>query len=210
MREAEGMGGTARVLAAVIALSAIAGIVIEFRGSLARGLPAAGTAWLLVAYFTIITNGLMAILFGSIALGSNALARPRLLAGAALAMALVGIIFALLLSGLRVLEGAALLADFLLHRSNPVLVTVFWLAFAPKGRLVLRDTLAWTAYPLAYFAYALVRGGATGFYPYPFLDIAQRGWAAVAVTALVIAILFVASGAALVWLDGRLGRPRTA
>ena len=62
------------------------------------------------------------------------------------------------------------------------------------------------AFPVAWLVYTLVRGAVTGFYPYPFLDVDERGYAAVAVACVAIAVLFVAL-AALAWkVDGRLSR----
>jgi hypothetical protein len=198
------MGPGARIVGGLIAISAIVGIGIEFRGSLALTQSPFASLWVLVGYFTILTNGLVAVLFASVALGWKP--APRLLAGAALAMALVGIIYALLLSGLRVLEGQALFADFLLHTANPILVALFWLAFAEKGRLTMTDAFFWATYPLAYCVYALLRGAASGFYPYPFLDVGERGMAAVLVTAVIIAAAFIACGLGLVLLDRWLAR----
>ncbi len=196
------MAAGARIVAVLIAISATIGIGIEFRGNLAVTGSAFATLWVLVGYFTILTNGLVALLFGAIAFGWKP--APRLLAGAALAMALIGIIYALLLSGLRVLEGPALFADFLLHTANPLLVAGFWLIFSEKGRLAPADALVWAAYPLAYCAYALMRGAASGFYPYPFLDVGERGMATVLATAVIIAAAFIACGLGLVLLDRRL------
>lgn len=198
------MGAWGRIVAGSIAASALAGLGIEFRGSLAVTGSAVATLWVLLGYFTILTNGLVAILFASVAVGVKA--SPRLLAGAALAMALVGTVDALLLDGLRVLEGLALLADFLLHTANPLLVAGFWLAFAEKGRLVPADALAWAAYPFAYCVYALARGAGSGFYPYPFLDVDERGMAAVLGTAAIIAVTFIVCGLGLVLLDRWLAR----
>lgn len=200
------MTPAARLLAAIIAISALTGIGIEFAGNVARGMSPAFSAWVLLAYFTIITNLLMAILFGAIACGAGNLHRPRLLAGAALAMLLVGIIFALLLQGLRELTGAAVLADFLLHTVNPLLVPLYWLAFAQKGALRFRDAFVWALYPLGYSLYALVRGGIGGFYPYPFLDVSQNGWPQTLSTGLVIAIAFVAAGLVVVMIDRMMAR----
>lgn len=198
------MGPRARIVGVLIAISAIVGIGIEFRGSLALTQSPLRSLWVLVGYFTILTNGLVAVLFGSVALGWKP--APRLLAGAALAMALVGIIYALLLSGLRVLEGQALFADFLLHTANPILVALFWLVFAEKGRLAMTDAFFWATYPVAYCFYVLLRGAASGFYPYPFLDVAQRSLPAVLVTAAIIATIFIACGFGLVFLDRWLAR----
>ena len=43
-------------------------------------------------------------------------------------------------------------------------------------------------------------------YPYPFVDVAAIGWAAVARNALLIAAAFLLAGSALVWCDRLLGR----
>jgi hypothetical protein len=49
--------------------------------------------------------------------------------------------------------------------------------------------LGWLAFPLAYFAYSLIRGAAVGWYPYPFIDPRQSGgYGRVAVFAVVLAV----------------------
>jgi hypothetical protein len=57
-----------------------------------------------------------------------------------------------------------------------VLFGQYWLGVAP-GRRGLRwwVPLAACAYPLAYFACALVRGAWLGSYPYPFIDVNALG-----------------------------------
>ncbi len=66
----------------------------------------------------------------------------------------------------------------------------------------------WSLYPLAYFSYALARGGIEAKYAYPFIDVAQLGLAVVVLNAAAIAGLFVLAGFALVALDRFLGGVR--
>jgi hypothetical protein len=92
---------------------------------------------------------------------------------------------------------------------TPILVPLFWLVFAPKGRLTFRDPWIWAILPLVYFIYALVRGTLGGRYAYPFMDVAQLGWPQTLINGALIALGFVATGFALVWLDGVMARSRT-
>ena len=126
--------------------------------------------------------------------------------GVTLAILLVGIVYATLLNGLVELSGGALLADFILHRFTPVLVPLWWLAFATKGGLRARDPLLFALYPLAYFGYALARGAADGRYPYPFMDVARLGWDETGLNALIMAAGFLVAGFGLYRLDRALAR----
>lgn len=164
------------------------------------------TLWVLLRYFTVLTNLLVAVVMAGVALGSRRLSAPFLLGGITLSILLVGIVYMTLLRGMLELSGGALLADHLLHQLIPSLVPLWWLAFAPKGRLRWRDPLWWSVYPLAYFAYALARGAAEGKYAYPFIDVATNGLVATLVNALLIALGFLVAGALLVLIDARLER----
>ena len=193
----------ARVAAALVALVAWTGIAIQFQATHANGYSVAEALWILLRYFTILTNFIVALTMTAIAFGRRLL--PTLIGGVVVAILLVGMIYMTLLRGLLELSGGALLADTLLHKVTPLLVPAWWLLFAEEGRLRWRDPAIWALYPLAYFAYALVRGAAEGQYAYPFLDVTGLGWPAVALNAIVIASAFLVGGAALVELDRRLG-----
>ncbi|AWN39093.1 hypothetical protein DK427_17795 [Methylobacterium radiodurans] len=194
-----------RLAAALIALTAAAGLAAGYAAVLDRtGSHAAAVARML-NYFTNTTGLVVAILFGAIALRPGSWLRPWPVAGTALACLLVGIVQRLLLAGLRVPQGADRVADILLHLAVPALVPLFWLTFVPKGSLRYRDALLWALYPLAFLAVTLVRGATTDWYPYPFVNVARFGWAAVMANVGGIAAGFLATGAALVALDRRLG-----
>lgn len=194
----------ARVFAALVALAAWAGLAVQLEASIGLTGSASAAAWAMLRYFTVITNLIVALLFAWAALRGRASAFA--LGGATMAILLVGIVFALLLSGLLELSGGALLADFLLHKATPALAVIWWLAFAPKGGLTRRDPFVWVLYPLAYFAYALIRAQLDGRYPYPFMDAGRIGWVQTWLNGVEVAAGFLLAGLLLVWLDRRLAR----
>jgi hypothetical protein len=198
-----GFSRTARGLAAAIALVAWAGLAAQFGASLQQTGSAGGAVWVMLRYFTVITNLLLAVVFTGVAFGRKAFGAPSLLGTVTLSILLVGVVYGLLLRGLVELSGGAKVADLLLHHATPILAPIFWLGFAPKGALRRRDPLLWALFPLAYFPYALARGSIEGVYAYPFMDVAKIGWAQAAINAVVIALGFILAGYAMVWLDGQ-------
>jgi len=194
----------ARLAALAIALVAWLGLATQLQASTALAGALGDAIWAMLRYFTVLTNLLVATTFTALALGRRV--TPFALGGATLAILLVGIVFALLLNGLVELSGGARLADFLLHRATPLLVPLYWLAFAPKGGIRRYDPLLWALYPLSYFVYALARGAAEGRYAYPFMDVGRLGWPQTGLHALILAAGFLVAGFALRWLDGRMKR----
>lgn len=201
------MTGTAgRIGAAIVALTALAGLTIQYRVTLAQTGSVTETLWVLLRFFTILTNGVVALTFAAVAIGRRV--TPRWMGGVLLAILLVGIVAATLLRGLLTLRGDALLADTLLHKVTPLLALLWWIAFARKGKFGRRDPWIWALYPATYLPYALLRGMAEGIYAYPFINVAKLGIGQVATNALLIATGFVLAGYALVWIDRRFsGQP---
>lgn len=192
---------TGRIGAAIVALTALAGLAVQFDATQAQTGSIGETLWTLLRFFTIWANILVILTLGPIAIGRQV--SPRRVGGTVLAILLVGIIYGLLLRGLLSLSGGALLADTLLHKVTPLLAPLWWIAFARKGRLGRRDPWIWAIFPAAYLPYALLRGMMEGHYAYPFINVAKLGIGQVALNALLIAIGFVMAGYMLVWIDGR-------
>lgn len=188
-----------RAAALAVALVCWAGLAIQFAATQAAQGDWVATLWILLRYFTVITNLLVALAMSATALGGRV--PPLLLGGLALALLLVGAVYMTLLRGLVELSGGALLADLLLHKVSPLAMAAWWLLFAPRARLEWTAPWWWVLYPLAYFGYAVARGLAGDLYPYPFVDVGRLGWAQVMVNAAGIAMAFLASGFALVWID---------
>jgi hypothetical protein len=193
-----------RIAAAIVAIVCWAGLAVQFSATYGHHPDVLGTVWILLRFFTVITNFLVAMAMSAVALGRRV--SPFLLGGVTLAILLVGIVYALLLRGLVELSGGALLADLLLHKVSPVLMPLWWLVFAQHRQLRRSAPAWWSLYPLLYFGYALVRGALGDRYPYPFMDVGRIGAAQTAINAVGIAAGFLVAGYALVWLDRRLPR----
>jgi len=189
----------ARAAAALIAILCWIGLAFNFVSTHNAGHDAVATLWILVRYFTILTNLFLALVMTWIAIGGRPSAVT--LGGLTLSILLVGIVYLVLLKGLHPLTGLAAISDFLLHDVTPLLTALWWLLFAPRARLKWNATLWWCIYPVAYLIYALVRGSADGKYPYPFLDVGKLGWMQAAMNIGGIALGFIIAGLGLVWVD---------
>jgi hypothetical protein len=80
-------------------------------------------------------------------------------------------------------------------------MTLWWLLFAPRGRLKWTAPWLWAIYPVVYFLYVLARGQLDNRYPYPFIDVGKLGWLPALLNAAAIAVAFILAGFALVWID---------
>jgi len=118
-------------------------------------------------------------------------------------MALVGIVFSALL---RNVDLGSLLPwiNAWLHYVMPVAVVADWLIQSPRRSILLRGIWIAVLVPLAYLAYSLIRGAAITWYPYPFLNPANGGYGAVALTCVFIALAFIATCVVLILLANRL------
>ena len=198
--------GVPRALALVVALSAIFGLAVQFTATFAQTGSIGASLWILLRYFTVVANLLVALVFAGAALGRPRFGSPRVLGGVMLIILLVATVYQILLRGTLQQNGTEKLADLFLHSVTPLLVLVAWAFYAPKGGLRYRVPLAWAAIPILYLGYALLRGARDGLYPYPFLDVGRIGWAQTGINAVVIAIGFLGTGFLMVWFDRRLGR----
>mgnify|MGYP005853097323 CR=1 FL=1 len=192
----------ARMGALVVFVVALLSLRLQFDASYAlRGTSVLATLWGMAGYFTVLTNVLVAGGMGLVAM------RWKIPAGlafaGALAIMMVGLIYHVLLARLNNPVELAWWADQGLHTVVPLLALMWWLAFAPMPEWrALAGGLVW---PLVYVVSAMVRGAVTGFWPYPFLDVAQLGWSGVALNLCGMVLAFIAVGAALIAGKRRLG-----
>lgn len=96
-----------------------------------------------------------------------------------------------------------------LHVYIPIVIVLDWL-LSPG-----RPALPWTAlrialvFPVAWLVYTLLRGAATGIYPYPFLDPATAGWGSVVAYIVALSAVIVGLVAAAIVLSRRRDRQST-
>lgn len=205
----------ARLWHVAVALFALAGLAIEYRVTLTShsGDPVARTVRFL-SFFTILTNALVMLASFGTALSKGRLHRwtagPGLSAAISVHITVVAVIFQLLLAKLVHLTPLGWWGNMLVHRTVPALWLIGWIAFAPHGGIGRLSPLRWLIYPLLYGMWTIAHGACTGWYPYPFLDIAKRGGAVVAGNMAWIALFFAALGYGFRWIDGRLATWRKA
>ncbi|MEV4944245.1 Pr6Pr family membrane protein [Streptomyces sp. NPDC053755] len=195
---------------ALIALAAATGVVIEC---------VLGSVPVVLSFFTIWSNIAVAVVFALSALRAwNG--RPPLPAlwtgGVLLCIGVVGLVFHLVLANessafnqaaeIAGLRGGKAVANQLLHTVTPIGAALDWLVLTLPGALRWRHAAQWLAAPAAYLAFALTRGAllspdARTRYTYPFLDVAEHGYASVLLNAAVLGLVFYAVGLLIVGLD---------
>ena len=202
-------GGTA--LAAAVALALQLVLVVIGSPAPTAGDPDPGLGerlFHLVSYFTILSN--LLVLTTTTRLARDAAADGPvwrvLRLNAVVGITVTALVHWFLLRPLNDLSGWPSLADKLLHVVVPGLALLGWLLFGPRQRVGLRTVLLGLVYPVGWLCYTLAVGAVTGWYPYPFLDVGDRGSGPVALTSVVLAAL-VFGMSLLMWLgDRRLRR----
>jgi len=145
-------------------------------------------------YFTIDTNILCALFLTFIALQSNSrLGRFFRKATTATALTvyitIVGITYNILLRNTWNPQGMQKIVDELLHSVIPVYFILFWFIFVHSQDLKWKNAFPWLIYPILYIVYAIILGGITKFYPYPFVDVNELGYAKALTNSLIVLVL---------------------
>ena len=165
-------------------------------------------------FFSYFTN--LANLFASLVLllcvfmptPANAARRDALRFISVVNMAVVGLVFAVLL---RNVDLGALLpwVNFVLHYVMPCVVVIDWLWQPPAARLSMKQLGLALVAPTLYVVYALGRGAAINWYPYPFLNPANvGGYGGVAAYAVGIAATVLLVGLGLMVAGNRMAARR--
>jgi hypothetical protein len=164
-----------------------------------------------VSYFTVLSN--LLVLFTTAAAARHPDVDGRLWRvlrlDAVVGITVTGLVHWFFLRPLLDLTGWSYAVDKVLHVVVPLLALVGWLVFGPRPRITLRTVLLGLVYPVVWLLLTLGVGAATGWYPYPFLDVTVRGAGAVAVTSVALAALLFAFSV-LAWLVDRRWRPTPA
>lgn len=204
----------ARGLAGIVALVAVAALLLQYVLLMrqAAGSIGAGLATLrYFSYFTILGNLLVASATAFAALRAAPRpdafwARPRVLAGIASYIIVVGIVYVAVLRHLWQPQGAQWWADSGLHHATPVLYGAWWLLGVRHGDLRWRDIPRWLVFPGIYLLWCLLRGAWLHEYPYPFIDVGVLGLPVVLRNAAGVLALFVVAGMLLVAIDRMMAK----
>jgi hypothetical protein len=191
-----------RVCRAALGLLILAAVVYDFRRVSAQFNQTVGNY---LSYFTIQSNLFAAsvLLWGAVRPTGRPALRAVLRGAAVLYLLITGIVYALLLAHLK--ASVVPWVNFTLHRLAPVVLVLDWLVDPPGRAITWRRALLWVVYAPVYVGYSLLRGLATGWYPYPFLNPGKAGgydavaaWCgAITALGLVLTALLVLSGSRL-------------
>jgi hypothetical protein len=200
-----------RILAGAIAAIAWAALALQLTLILrrvdARGLPAVDGIVVFLVFFTTQINILAAAVTTCAAAGLPWLSKRDGFKAALAAYMLAGsLIFALWLRPYYRHGGLQLLADVLLHYVTPPLYILFWLLAVPKAALAWDAPWRWLIYPALYIVGALLFGMATGFYPYPIVNLHRLDVWLVAANVVGLGVAIVAAGFIVVAAMRRLAR----
>lgn len=133
------------------------------------------------SFYTILTNILIALCATSILMKRTSrmhlfFSRTSVLTALAVYIVVVGVVYNVVLRFLWDPQGLQYVVDELLHTVIPVLFVIFWIKEVPSANLPWRIIPKWLLYPLLYVIFILIRGEASGFYPYPFLEVIKIGY----------------------------------
>ena len=197
----------ARVLHATTATLVTAALVLQVVVVVRDGVRPVGARLLdLAGSFTIQSNLLVAFTAVTLALRADRdgpvwrVARLDALLG----ITVTGLVSVMVLAPVHDLGGAPAVADAGLHYLSPVLVCFGWYVYGPRHRVELWTWLWALVWPAAYFAYTLVHGAISGWYPYPFVDVGVHGYKNVLGSSALVTLLLLGFGAVYWWGDRRM------
>lgn len=197
-----------RLFAALIAAIAWAGMTLQM-GLFVETFAADGQSWLLavwrfLAYFTLDTNLIVAVVMTAAAAGRAP--GPQTMTATAVYILIVGVLYHVLLASRWHPQGLQYAGNIMVHYMTPVLTTVLWLTCVPKGTLRWRNAFVWLIYPAAYLAYYVARGAGDGFYAYYFIELPAIGLHQFAVNTAGIMVVFVFVGLEFIAIDKAIAR----
>jgi hypothetical protein len=130
------------------------------------------------SYFTILSNILVAISCTMLFIGNGTgrfFHRQSVVAAITIYIVIVGAVYNLVLRSVWDPKGLQKVVDELFHTVNPILYLLMWIFLAGKDQLAWKMVFPWLIYPIVYCIFILIRGQASGFYPYPFINVTELG-----------------------------------
>ena len=201
-------------LTTLVALVAWVGVLLQLALSLqlamANGKSVGDGLVIYLGFFTVLTNLLVAISLSWPLLRPHSapgrwLQRPGVNSAITVSIAIVGLAYHL--RHIWNPQGLQWLADVTLHYAVPLLCLVHWWFAVPPARMAWSAPLAWAAWPLAYLAYALLRGVWLQSYPYPFIDVLALGYPQTLLNSAGLLVVFLLLGSVLVAISRARFRP---
>jgi len=184
-------------------------LYLSVEAEIRAGRGAAFGVLMYTGYFTLLTNIFCAAVASahawpkSTAKLGDTLRAPWVVSAATLSIVMVGSIYFALLRNMYNPQGINFWVNSTLHYVIPPLFMIFWWQIIPRGGLVLSDVWRMLTYPVAYLIYLIVRGEATGLYPYFFIDVPRIGYGHALTNAALISGVFALSAVLMVFIKRR-------
>jgi len=147
------------------------------------------------SYFTILSNMLAAAaLTAPLVAPSSPFATwaqasgPR--ASIATYLTITAVVYHLLLASQWNPQGLRLVSDTILHTITPAAFLIDLALRGGQGEARWIAAAKAMAFPALYGVWTLVHGALSGFYPYPFMNVAKRGYPAVVLTMIEMSLAF--------------------
>ncbi|MEZ5956259.1 MAG: Pr6Pr family membrane protein [Hyphomonadaceae bacterium] len=206
------MKAPARGIAAIGALLGLFGLGLQywllFVEMSANGASPIDALWRFYAYFTLLTNTFVTLVFARAAIKPDSLKglnAPRVELMAVTSIMFVCIVYNLLLAARWDPQGWQKVADVIVHNGVPPLFLLFWL-LRPHGALKWSDSVLAALWPLAYAGYGLTRGLFDGFYPYFFMDPTAASYGQITINLVGLVLAFMLGAFLLIGISRALGR----
>lgn len=135
----------------------------------------------LLSYLTNLTALLSAICYSALTLPAQLwlgqlFRKPQVTSAVTAYLMFVGVAYNLLLRQLWHPSGWQAVLNETLHSVLPVLSVLYWCRFVPRFTMRAQQLWLWLVYPIGYLCVTLWRGAESGFYPYPFINVAKLGY----------------------------------
>ncbi len=173
---------TMRIYAGMAAIWTWFAIVMQFYlFILNREVPIGETIIRFLSFFTILANIFVAISLTVVTVDLNTsicrfCRRADTITAINVYIIVVAVIYNIILRPLWNPDGLQKLVNEMLHSVIPALYFLFWILFVPKKGFTWLHSLPWLIFPLVYTVFIVLRGNYTGYYPYPFINVAAIGY----------------------------------
>jgi hypothetical protein len=159
-----------------------------------------------VSFFTIESNVLVAVATATLARDPERDGvRWRVLRlDALLGIAITGLVYVVVLAPTDHPQGLHVWTNAGLHYVSPVATLLGWLLLGPRPRVTGATVAQALVWPVVYVGWTLLHGAVTGWYPYPFLDVAELGYARALVDVAGVVLLALALLGLFRLVDGTL------
>lgn len=150
-------------------------------------------AFNVLCFFTIQSNLIVCVVSAMLFLSINRSSRGFVVAQLTglVCIIVAGTVYYLLLAGEEELTGLAVITNFVVHTSAPIMFTIGWLLFVEHGQTTWRSVKFALVFPISWAIFAMARGALIHYYPYPFMNVGDLGYTTALLNMFVVTLFFI-------------------